>query len=465
MTVDQPDHPTTGNSQLRLLIEATGLTYEALVRSITAIARENGDYLVRPNRSSVSHWLAGAVPALRTREYLVEALSRRVGRVLTGADLGFPAEDDDARLGLSLTADPVGALRNLATADLGRRSFLSQAAYSVLALASVISPVGTVPVGARLARTSRAVHDSGQRVGASDVQAVRDVTVALTALDERLGGQHGRDTVATWLAHDVTAMCRAGFSSEVVRRQMFSAAAEVAHLAGWKAYDAGWQSLAQRYYLQAYQLAGYAEGPGHSAYVLRIMAHHALDLNQPKHCIEVAEEAWRRSAGCNSQVRSLYAFTVSRAHAAAGDPQHAGAWLARAEALTDRDDDIPIPSWVSLGGSPQIRMASQAAKTLTAMGRHRDAEPLYARTASRWSPSTHPRVRALALNNLARAQVAQGHLDQACGTWIRAVEGLRSASESSARARRAVVELRASIDQPRHRTSRSVRELRALLDA
>lgn len=104
--------------------------------------------------------------------------------------------------------------------------------------------------------------------------------------------------------------------------------------------------------------------------------------------------------------------------------------------LTGQNDDSQTPSWVSLGGSPSARMASQAAKTLTALGRHREAEPLYARTASRWNPATRPRVLALALNNLGRAQAQQGHLEKACATWSQASDGLALAARSSARARR-----------------------------
>jgi len=453
-----------GTSQLRALIQASGLTYDALARLITAVARENGDHLVHPNRSAIAHWLSGSVPAPRTRQYLAEALSRRLGRPLSVAHLGFPPDDDDVQLGLLLTEDPVSILSELASADLRRRSFLSQAAYSVLALASVITPAAGLRPLDGLARTSRAVRMPGQRIGAADVQAVRDVTAALTALDERLGGQNGRDTVVTWLTNDVAAMCRGVFTSDAVRQQMFSAAAEVAYLAGWKSHDSGLESLAQRYYLQAYQLATQAEGTGHSAYVLRIMTHHALDIAQPEHCVDIAEEAWRRAHGSGPQLQSLYAFTVSRAHAATGNAHQADSWLARAETLTSREDTSPIPSWVSLGGSAQTRMASQAAKTFTRLGRHSKAEPLYARTASNWNPSTHPRVLALALNNLAGAQAAQGHLDQACTTWIRALDGLTLASDSSARARSALTDIRTRIQAPRLRTNAAARELRAQLN-
>lgn len=453
-------------TQLRELIGASGMTYDALARAITAIARENGDHATRPNRSSIAHWIAGHTPSAQRLAYLREALSRRLARPVSLAELGFDTEDDDDQLGLGLTEDPVGTLHRLADADLRRRSFLTHAAYSVLALASVVTPAGasSAPMLAgALTRTSWPVLRPGQRVGAADVAAVREVTAALTALDERLGGRHGRDTVTTWLTQDVTALCRGPFATDAVRQDMHSAAAEVAYLAGWKAYDVGLESLAQRYYLQAYHLASQSADPGHSAYVLRIMAHHALDIHQPGHSVAAAEEAWRRAQHHSPQLQSLYAFTVSRAAAATGDARQAGIWLARAETLTAHADESSTPTWVSLGGSPQARMASQGAKTLTALGRHRDAEPLYGRAAGRWDPSTHPRVLALALNNLGRAQAEQGHLEQACATWTRAAQGLTVAADSSARARTALTDIRATLAQPRHRASQPARELTHLL--
>ena len=56
---------------------------------------------------------------------------------MTAADLGFP-DTDDERTGLTLN-DPVRAVADLATADLGRRPFLSTAVYSVLALGGTLT--------------------------------------------------------------------------------------------------------------------------------------------------------------------------------------------------------------------------------------------------------------------------------------------------------------------------------------
>jgi hypothetical protein len=448
----------SGPARLRALITEAGCTYESVARSINVIARENGDTHLRANRSSVAHWVAGSVPAIRTRSYLAEALSRLLGRTVTGAELGFGADDERVDLGLSLTEDPVRVLSDLTAADLDRRAFLTTAAFSVIALDAPLETTAEA-----LGRTGRA--QQAQRpvsVGTGDVGAVHELTAALTAVDERLGGEHGRGVVVTYLGQDVTALCRGPFADAGVERRMFSAAAQVAYLAGWKAHDAGLESLAQRYYLQAYNLASRGGDEAHAGYVIRILGHHALDIGRSNRCVDLAEAAWARADGrCDPQTLSLFALNLARSHAAAGEPRETGRWLNIAERLASRPADERPPHWVTLGGTPEARLASQTAKTFSALGRHADAEPLYAQAGMRWSAASHPRVRALDLHLLGSAQAAQGHLEQACATWTTAVPTLREVR--SARTRRAVADIHATVSAPRHRDTPAARELLTLL--
>jgi len=456
------DPSDRGPARLRALIAEAGCTYESLARSINVIARENGDMHLRANRSSVAHWVAGSVPARRTRGYLAEALSRLLGRTVTSAELGFGAgfgdDDDRVDLGLSLTEDPVRVLSDLTAADLDRRVFLRTAAFSVIALDAPLET--TVESLRRTGRTEDAQR--AVRVGAGDVEAVHELTAALTAVDERLGGEHGRGAVVTYLGQDVTALCRGPFADDGVERRMFSAAAQVAYLAGWKAHDAGLESLAQRYYLQAYHLASRGGDEAHAGYVIRILGHHALDIGRSNRCADLARAAWAKADGrSDPQTLSLFALNLARSHAAAGESRETARWLNHAERLASRPSESRPPRWVTLGGTPEARLASQTAKTFTALGRHADAEPLYAAAGARWSAATHPRVRALDLHLLGGAQVKQGHLEQACATWTAAVPTLREVR--SARTRRALADIRAAVTTSRHRDSPSARELLALL--
>lgn len=95
----------TPNVQLSALVAESGLTYEALAKAVRAVAAECGADL-RTNKSNVEHWLGGSLPRGDTPRYLAVALSRRLGRLLTTADLGLPspAESEDETIGLSLGA-------------------------------------------------------------------------------------------------------------------------------------------------------------------------------------------------------------------------------------------------------------------------------------------------------------------------------------------------------------------------
>lgn len=64
----------SANTLLRDVIKDAGVTYEALARSVRAVAGEAGDS-VRTNRSAIAHWVAGATPSEPTARYLAEALS------------------------------------------------------------------------------------------------------------------------------------------------------------------------------------------------------------------------------------------------------------------------------------------------------------------------------------------------------------------------------------------------------
>lgn len=213
---------------------------------------------------------------------------------MTLRDIGLAAHDGDdaelADLGLTGTDDPVVTLGRLGRADIERRRFITTAAYSVAAAAM---PLGLADEYAE--RTAAAT--SGRRAGAADVQAVHDMVRMFVAIDERHGGRHGRSTVVQYLTTDVAEMCRAVFHTGEQHRRMLSTAASLAHLAGWKAYDAGEHGLAQRYYLQAYRLTREAENEPHQAYVMRILAHHGMDNGRPEHTLALAEAALSRAHG------------------------------------------------------------------------------------------------------------------------------------------------------------------------
>lgn len=419
------------NEALKKVVDearAAGVSYDVLARTVRTVAAEAGD-TIRTGRSHICQWVGGKRPESTTASYVAEALSRHLGRALAPADIGL-AEDDQApaRLGLRLGPDPVDMLRRLGEADIQRRKMLTSAAYSVAAAA--------LPLGAEQAveyqRRATAV-----RVGRAEIDAVRDMTEMYTRIDERHGGQHGRAAVVQYLVSDVSRLCRARYATDQDRVAMLSSAAEVAYLCGWKAYDAGEHGLAQRYYLQAYQLTREADDPLHQAWILRILAHNGMDIRRPEHTLELAEAALERAAQrpTPSPVQALFAVTRARALANASRPREATVQLRKAQDLALLGDEADMPHWAALWGSARACVSSHSAKTLKALRDHAAAERHYAAAArSRPSPE-YQRITALTIAAQGREQAAQGHVEQACDTWGRALamlDGVRSARAADA---------------------------------
>ncbi|MEV0301543.1 hypothetical protein [Streptomyces prasinus] len=327
-------------------------------------------------------------------------------------------------LGLALGADPVDTLRRIGEADINRRRILAGAAYSVAAAA--------LPLGMDQAIEYQHRTRAGHRAGQAEISAVRDMVEMYTRIDERHGGQHGRSAVCQYLRSDVADLCRSSFARDEDRREALGAAACLAYLCGWKAYDAGEHGLAQRYYLQAYALTREAGDELHGAWILRIMAHNGMDVRQPQRTLELAETAlsWVRGQ-VDPATEALFTVTRARALAHAGRGPEAVAQVRQAQDLVLRGEPQALPFWASLWGSPRATVASHTAKTFKELGDHTNAERHYATSARSRDGNghQHQRITALTLAAQGHEQAAQGHLEQACATWTQSMDlfgGVRS---------------------------------------
>ncbi|MEV0620275.1 hypothetical protein AB0I81_43625 [Nonomuraea sp. NPDC050404] len=435
----------TPNEQLRDLIAETGATYAAIAGDVRAIAAAHGDDL-RTNKSTVEHWISGVRPAGTTGRHVSAALSHRLGRIITEYDLGWaPAEGhNDDRIGLFLVIDPIDALLPLWRGDVDRRSFLNASAYSVAAAALPLEHMREIA-----ARTTASAR-TGLTVGMAEVAAVRDMVGAFTDLDERHGGQHGRTALIQYLRDDVAALCRGRFRTEQVRQQMLSAAARGVHLAGWKAYDAGQQGLAQRYYLWSYKLAVESGVTGQDGFVMRTMAMQGLKLNRPEHCEGLAATALSCARGkVDPATEALFRITHANTLAKSGQRHEAIEETQRAHDLLARGQDEDLPFWARAWGPPQGTVLSRSAKVFQALGDVRNAAEQYGRAAACRPPTTYARIVALDLVAEAELLLAQGGIEHACATWGRAMDHMNGVG--SARTRKAVTQMRRDLTRFRAR--------------
>ncbi|MFE7548050.1 tetratricopeptide repeat protein [Streptomyces gardneri] len=425
--------PSNPNSRLRETIQAAGCTYEVLARDVRRIAAENGE-LLATNKSAISHWAGGIrAPSGQSGQYLAEALSRRLGRIVTLAEIGLPGAGTEP----APTSDPVTAVTDLGRADVERRRFLAIAAFTTAGVAMPLLHDHEATSRMLRARTGRSL------VGAEDIDVIRQITAAFSAADERLGGGHGLTTVTAYLADTAAPILRGRFPSEPLRRAAFGAVAELAYLAGWKHHDLGHEGAAQRYYQVGYQLACEADPHGHAAWMMRALAHQALSLKQPHHCVDLVEGALRRGLGhVDGQTQALLHITHARAYAATDEsPLAARALLAAEDALLRNDG--PQPSYSRVSGPAAGTVASHTARTLTDLADHIGTEQQHRDALTRWDPEKYKRVHALTHADLGDSLAAQARADEAIAAWTKALvlmEGM-----TSDRTRKAITSIRSTL--------------------
>jgi tetratricopeptide (TPR) repeat protein len=420
------------NPWLRDVIAATGWTYEALARAVRRVAAENGEDL-RTNKSAVAHWVNGVRPSGWSGRYLAEALSRRAGRVVSMAEIGLELGGP-----VAVVEDLVAAVVELGRADVDRRRFLVAAVFTV---AGVGMPL--VYDHEPVSRMLRARAGLGF-VGDKDIAVVRDITLAFSAADEQLGGGHGLTTVAAYLADTAAPMLRARFSSDGLRRRAFGAVAELAYLAGWKHHDLGQEGAAQRYYLVGYQLACEADPHGLAAWMMRALAHQALDLKQPRHCADLTARALERGVGhVDGQSEAVLHIIHARACALIGERAAAAqAILAAENAFTRHNEPRPLFSAVA-GPVVASTIAFHTAAVLTDLADHGGAERQHRAALLAWDPEKNKRVCGLTQANLGDSLAAQGRAEEAMGAWAQALD--LADGVASDRTRKAIVSMRLTL--------------------
>ncbi|OLB81588.1 MAG: hypothetical protein AUI14_02780 [Actinobacteria bacterium 13_2_20CM_2_71_6] len=193
----------------------------------------------------------------------------------------------------------------------------------------------------------RPIGHGSQPVGEPDVDTIRRVTSTFRALDNQYGGGHIRVPVVRFLDAEVAPLLLNGRYDKTVGGALFSAAAEMAQLAGWAAYDCGLNRLAQMHFIQALSLAlGAADRPL-GAEILAAMSHQSAYLRAPVEAVDLARAAGRVAADAGVAAISAEAAVLeAQGHAVAGDEAACASALDRAERALDRADRTSDPQWI-----------------------------------------------------------------------------------------------------------------------
>ncbi|MGX2994893.1 Tat pathway signal protein [Streptomyces sp. JNUCC 64] len=412
------------------------------VETLNGQVRENS----KIGRSHVSMWVAGVEPSGIAPAILCQALSRRVKREVTPRELGWATSLSPAQEALDWSVDPLIALSDLESGvDTDRRRLLADGVYSAAALvlpdtawwdAMVQSPGEGTPAGAR--------------VGRADVEAVRDLTLAFSRMDQKRGGGHGRRAVDAYLHHEARGFLRGRYVSDADRRSMFAATAELAYVSGWMAFDSSEHAVALSRFNTAVKLAARSGDAPLVGHVLRAVAHQALDLGFRREALQWAEASVRgdRYTTATPRERSLLQVVYARTLAANSRKADATRALRCAEDdLSNANEGTREPDRTFFFG--EASLAHETACTLRDLGDHQGAVKQFRRSV-RTRGAAFTRTHAVTLGYMGAAQISQGGVEEACATWTSALEALEDGI-SSGRARQRVVDMRTLLSPYRRR--------------
>ncbi len=296
-----------------------------------------------------------------TRQQLIDRLAEASGHLDRGPDVSLvfkwerglgrggrrPRPRDDRRLLLAKVCEAeVERLDGLTRRTFLRRlTLLAGVPWLSEGLEGVLSSEFTAwradPEGAS------AWHLRHGHVTPETVDAIRELTRTFRRLDNRLGGGYAQKLLAHHLDDQIMPMIRNGRYTEEVGQDLFSAAAELAHLAGWMAYDVELHVVARRYLNQALQLASAAADSGLGGEILAGLGHQAIYLGRITEAIDLAQAA--RQAANRARVPALLAEAYvleAHGHARLGHAGSCATLLHRADKAFERVDGASAPEWI-----------------------------------------------------------------------------------------------------------------------
>jgi len=260
-----------------------------------------------------------------------------------------------------VSAEPAVALNLLSNADAGGEDVRRRELLHTAALGAVTLGAAALPSASRSA------------IGRTDIAIIREMTDAFRRLDNRFGGGHARSTVTHYLAYDVEPKLREGRATSAVKRDLFSAVAELQHLAGWMAHDTGDAKTGQGHLQQALRLCREAEDDALAAEMLAGMSHQAAFAGQPATAVDLALAARQAAVRCGvERLKSEAATMEAHALALTGDTRGCVRAMQAAEKAFSSKSPGDAPAWLMY--FDEAYMAAKFAHCFRDLGRPVEAE-------------------------------------------------------------------------------------------
>jgi hypothetical protein len=385
------------NTLLADAMRRAGFSNSGLAAHVRSAAHEQGSEL-RCTHVDVRRWLDGVVPRPATAGFIAAALSRKGGFLVSLADIGMGGTGGGSVPEGRLEYPADGAAAGQQVRDLTRRDLAEETDDP---RAGIVTDGWAEPMLAwLLSRPESLPARDGVliSVGESDVAAVRTAVRMFMRMDFQFGGGYARTALAQFFAHDVHPLLEGKFSDKV-GRELFSAAAEVAQLLGWTAYDDGRHGLAQRYLVQGLRLAQAADDRMMGSWILSSMSHQATYLGHFGQGVQLARAAQEGSRGAaTATVMAVFLAMEARAHAGAGDGAACAQALLDAERFFEGAATGDDPEWVSYFDAAEL--AGEGSHCFRDLHSPRTAQQFIAQAEELTDPSY---VRTLAFIRLVHA--------------------------------------------------------------
>jgi tetratricopeptide (TPR) repeat protein len=257
-------------------------------------------------------------------------------------------------------------------------------------------------------------------LNASTLDAFRSSIEDYWRRDDQHGGEALRPAIVGQLRY-VVGLLKEN-QSPSIQNHLYGIAAELARLTGWTYFDARQYNQARAYFTEALKLAKEIDDRQFMANVLACMSLQATYQGKPADSLALvagAQDQARSSHGTTPRVLSMLSMREAFAHASLGDRDATHRAIGEARRYFERiQASDPDPLWVTYFDEPKLIVDTGIAHGR--LGEAATAEPLIADALRREDRTKH-RGRAFHTFWLARTQLDQGKLDQACQTATQAL--------------------------------------------
>lgn len=425
------------NAQLIAVMDEANVSNKGLAKRIRDAAGERGISL-GTTHVSVQRWRDGAGIQPQTASVMADALSSKLGRRITPADLGFFDHTRQAApdtVGYPSTVPDVlsmldGLAQERAEEAVTDRLLVADADLSTAVLSWMIARPDGV-------QADRPAH---QRVGMRDVRAIRDAAATFMLLDFKYGGGHGHRALRHYFRHEVLLLLSASYS-EKVGHALFSATAEVSQLLAWTAYDVGNHRLAHRYLTSTLRLSQVCDDRMFGARILGNLSHQANYLGNHAQAIQLARAAVEGAKG-RATPRAMASFwsMEARALSNAGDRTGASRAMNQAERQFEQADTADDPAWLRYFDYAEL--LGEFCHCFRDLKMRREAVEHAHRAVEATDPQ-YARTLGFCRMVLAQSQLLNGDLEAAVTTASLAVDG--GDSIQSSRFQRYVTDFQAEV--------------------